>query len=144
MGEYLHSSSGMANAVGTTTSVAHVALAIVAWDGFDHTMRSLLPVTDWVSSDNLARAVEWACQVLPTAKDGATYDVRLCAHGAHVRVHATTPSECYHVVWGITSTDEAKAVVRAALHPQGKCHLVDMCEEKVVEVAVGDGARLWD
>lgn len=110
-----------------------VALATLAWDDFDHTMRQLRPVQAWVHHPLVARAVAHVAEVVG---HGVTdFDVRLCAHsGHHARVHATAPGACYHVVWASTASDAADAAVRAALHPAGCCVLVDASSGGVVEV----------
>lgn len=103
-------------------AAAEVALATLAWDGFDHTMRRMRPVGTW--RDTARTAVDHATRLLP--RGDCEYDTRLRTKEHHVRVHATTPRECYHVVWGTTSGDEAAAAVRAACHPRKRCVLVDL------------------
>ena len=121
---------------------AEVALATLAWDGFDHVMRQHRPVSAWASHPTVARATERALALLPTAEDGARYDVRLVARDAHARVHATTPRACYHAVWGRTSADVSEAAVRAALHPQRRCVLVDLATGAADVVEARDPAAL--
>ena len=122
--------------------LAEVALATLAWDGFDHVMRQHRPVHAWAAHPTVARATERAMALLPAAEDGARYDVRLVARGAHVRVHATTPRACYHAVWGRTSADVSEAAVRAALHPQRRCVLVDLATGAADVVEAHDPATL--
>lgn len=112
--------------------VAEVALATVAWDDLDHRMRQMRPVDAWLSP-SLATIVEYAASSLPVH---AEFDTRLFDSSSqrHVRVHATTSSACFHVVYGRSSTDEASAAVRAWMHPRKVCVVVDLADLSVVEV----------
>ncbi|NDC42701.1 MAG: hypothetical protein EBZ77_14335, partial [Chitinophagia bacterium] len=70
--------------------VAIVALSIVSFDAWDHTMRTLLPsVRTW--SPNALFHMEFVMSVVPRTSH---FDVRLCAESCHVRVHATTSDRC--------------------------------------------------
>ena len=113
-----------ARLVGSTAALAEVALAVLAWDGFDHVMRQLRPVAAWADDPALGEVLAYALAVLP--RDGAEYDTRLYRGAAHVRVHAACAARCYHVVWGRSSADVAAAAVRATLHPRRECLLVDL------------------
>lgn len=100
-----------------------VALAGAAWNNYEHIMRQRLP--DGKCDDlTLHRAVDDALDILP--KDSATYDTVVVHGNVYVRVHALTPSECYHVVWKASFSDQADAAVRAAAHPHGRCMMVDL------------------
>ena len=125
----------------TPARAAVVALAILSWDGFDHVMRQMLPVSEWTHHPAIQRAVDFALEFLPSRREVVEYDVRISRSDAHVRVHAVTPSECYHVVWNKSSSDEAAAAVRAAAHPQRRCHLVDLWDGTVTVVECS--AELW-
>ena len=112
----------------TPAQCAEVALAVTAWDNYDHVMRQMRPVEDWADDVRLDVAREYALEVLPTA---AEFDTLLMREHRHVRVHASTPERCYHVVWNRTSADEAAAAVRASLHPKRTCALVDLAARSV-------------
>lgn len=115
----------------TLRDVAEVTLAIDAWDDFDHRMRSLRPVHIWASHPHCKRAISKIRATIPT---DAQYDVRKCVGDTHVRFHAWTEKEAYHVVWDTTSFDRSAAAVRAAMHPRGCCILVDLSNNSVVKV----------
>ena len=116
---------------------ATIALAIMAWDSFDHNMRQLLPVEAWCFRPTVVRAVEGALTHLPHASEGnVDYDVRSSAVHEEdtllvVRTHATSSLANYLVVWGddaeVTSHETlTQAGLRAAMHPQGLCIVVDI------------------
>jgi hypothetical protein len=120
-------------------AAAEVALATLAWDGFDHVMRQLRPVRAWVGHPQVARAVACVDEHLPAH---AAYDLRLIRGDAHVRVHASDARACYHVAWGLAASDDAEAAVRAAMHPAKKCVLVDAATGEVREVRVDDAGAV--
>lgn len=121
----------------TLHDAAEVALATLAWDGFDHVMRQARPVADWIG--HVAPVVAFALEVLPRAGE---YDTRLFRPSdlvvgeAGVRVHAATDERCYHVVWDVTGADVAAAAVRASCHPRRECALVDLASRSVRRVRV--------
>lgn len=106
---------------------AEVALAVTAWDGFDHVMRFSRPVHPWAHP--LGDAVRQACERLQ-----GEFDVRLTDGERHVRVHASSPHTCYHCVWNEEPWYEA--AVRASLHPAKKCTVLDLATHRVTEVTV--------
>ena len=112
--------------------VAIVALSIMSFDSWDHTMRTLLPsVRAW--SPSVSAHLDFVASVLPRTSN---FDVRLYAESCHVRVHATTPEKCFHVVWEESSSDVAAAGLRAALHPRHVCTLVDVSARTCTDVSV--------
>ena len=112
--------------------IATVALGVTSFDSWDHTMRTLLPsVRAW--SPSVAPHLDFVASVLPAT---ASFDVRLCGDSCHVRVHATTPDSCFHVVWESSSSDVAAAGLRAALHPAHVCTLVDVSARTCADVGV--------
>lgn len=113
----------------TKDDLAQVALAVLSWDSWDHTMRSLHPVSSW--SHKGASAIEFITKTIPSS---ATFDVRLRNESSHVRVHATTPQHCFHFVWEATSTDITAAAVRAAMHPQKRCIMAEVGSETLTQI----------
>lgn len=109
-----------------------VALACEAWDDFDHRMRSMLPVCERGYAAALA-AAEWLADYV-AALPPLVYDIRLLCGDAHCRVHANCADFCLHVVWDASSTDEAHAAVRASMHPQHCCRLVELGSRRVVSI----------
>jgi hypothetical protein len=120
-------------------AVAVVTLALAAWDGFDHAMRQWLPVDAWARRREVREAIEWVREAVPTLAR-AEHDVRLVGERVHVRVHATDADRCYHLAWGVSTADEARAAVRAAMHPRGLCRLVDVGDRRLVDVHVASHA----
>lgn len=117
-------------------AAAVVALASLAWNGFDHVMRAA-PL-EWVWQPRMAAALEAADALLP-ARD-VEYDVMLRA-GTHVcRAHARTDAHAVHVVWRASSDDVGAAALRAALHPRGRCLLVELGARHARMVCVRDPA----
>jgi hypothetical protein len=112
----------------TLRDMATVALAVQAWDAFDHVMRASQPVQ---APPDAEEVVAYVKSVLPI---DAAFDVRLVGADCHVRVQATNRSACYHVVSEATSSDVAAAAVRAALHPRRRCVLVDVATQRVTHV----------
>lgn len=104
---------------------ATVALATLAWDSWDHVMRAALPI-DWL--DGLDEAIAFVRAALPA---DAVFDVRLVGAGGHARAHAVGADAAYHVCWDASASEMALASVRAALHPQGACVLVDAGARRV-------------
>jgi len=122
---------------------AEVALAVLAWDGFDHVMRQQRPVAAWAAHAAVARAAERAVAALPPGGTaGVEYDVPLLAGDAYARVHAVDAERAYHVVWGRSNATVGEAAVRAALHPRGACALVDLAAGVVEEVRAHEAATL--
>jgi hypothetical protein len=118
----------------TLEDVFLVALATMAWDGFEHVFRQHLPLAGWVATTpRVAEALRIARAALPAE---GQYDVRLRDATRQCRVHAADASACYHVVWGAAADDEARAAVRAALHPARRCVLVDLHDGRLADVTV--------
>ena len=112
--------------------VAIVALSILSFDSWDHTMRALLPsVHLW--SGNAVSHIDFVTSVIDAS---ANYDLRLCGDCCHVRVHATTRDKCFHVVWKSSSADVMAAGLRAALHPLHVCTLVDVSARTCTDISV--------
>lgn len=106
--------------------LAEVALAMAAWDGFDHLMRDYRPTSRWVHTPKLQAILDRAMNLLPMTST-AQYDTQLRRNDKICRVHVNLPeSHCLHVVWTATSEDVAAATVRAAMHPRGTCDLVQL------------------
>lgn len=120
-------------------AAAEVALATLAWDGYDHVMRQARPVSAWAGHPRVREAVARALAALPAAAD---YDVPLRRGLAHARVHAADAAAAYHAVWGATTADEAAAAVRAALHPRGTCVLLDLLTGEARRVRARDPEAL--
>ena len=104
-------------------SVAIVSLAILSWDSWDFIMRSSLPVSEW--SHLCLPSIEFLSSVIPF-DDGTLFDIRLISGEYYVRVHATDSTRCYHIVWDATSSDISAATVRAAMHPNRECRMIDL------------------
>ena len=120
-------------------SIATMALAAYVWDGFDHSMRQLLPTKEWVADERYRVTIAFLLEHIPRE---AEYDVRRCVGNKHVRFHAYTEHTAYHVVWLVSSSDVHHACARALLHPQKSCLLIELCHFKVSTVTVHDAARL--
>ena len=120
----------------TAADLAEVALAVLAWDGFEHVMRQLRPVAAWADDPALGEVLAYALAALP--RDGVEYDTRLYRGAAHVRVPRRARRG--YVVWGRSSADVAAAAVRATLHPRRECLLVDLAarEAHAVHAALDD------
>lgn len=116
----------------TVRNVALVALAIRAWDAFDHTMRRLLPVEEW-TDDNpaLEHVLHRITRLLPMREVQYDHVLKDAHSELHSRVHAMTKDTCFHVVWLASSDDFAMASVRAALHPRHSCTLVELANDTV-------------
>ena len=128
-----------------------VALALCAWDGFQHTMRQGRAAA---LAEAVGARVAWARARLPgthgaraaaadgvdaaDAADVVEYDVRLVdADGRrHVRVHATDARRCYHVVVTRDADAETAASVRASLHPKRTCRLLTLADVACADVVV--------
>lgn len=106
--------------------IAHVALATLAWDSWDHVMRASLPV-DWID-DAANEAIRFVRDAVPS---GAHFDVRLTGASGHARTHFVSDDGAYHVCWGASTTSVAHAAQRAALHPSGRCVFVDAGAHRV-------------
>ena len=119
--------------------VARVALGIESFDSWDHTMRVMLPTVHTLATPATKAAVEFVAACIPST---ASFDVRLCGDDCHVRVHASTPERCFHVVWeSAGSTVTMAAGVRASLHSSRVCTVVDLCSRTCADVSVVDAAR---
>ena len=75
--------------------------------------------------------IDWLSAALP---GDVQYDLRLARDGCHGRVHASNGESCYHVVYERTSDDDAEAAIRASLHPQRRCRLVELHCRTIHEV----------
>lgn len=110
-------------------AAADVALAILAWDDFDHLMRAAPRDPLRCTADRAT--IDWLAAALP---GDVQYDLRLARDGCHGRVHASNGESCYHVVYERTSDDDAEAAIRASLHPQRRCRLVELRCHTIHEV----------
>ena len=108
--------------------LATVALATLAWNSWDHTMRSLQPTIESWAHD-VDKWVEFVGNAIDPL---SAFDVRLCREETSVRVHATSSHCCYHVVWEAATSDIGAAAVRAALHPRGRCLLLEVASCSIV------------
>ena len=108
--------------------VAEVALATLAWDGYDHRMRRALPVAPWIH--RLPPHVVASSSFLPP---DAVYDVPLPGTGR--RVHATSAEAHYLVTWDGGDEDAAFA---AQHHPARTCMVLDLSNGEVRRVNVPD------
>ena len=123
-------------------ALAEVALAVQAWNDFDHTMRSFLPVSGWARSFKVQYVLDRTSALLPVAP-GTRYDHILLQDERHCRVHASTPEECVHVVWNASSDDFGQASVRAAMHVSGVCMLVEMGTGKAYRLSAPSNLLRW-
>ena len=130
----------------TLEDIAEVALATLAWDGYDHTMRQCLPVCAWVHNESVRTAIEWTLQNIPVnAEDGAMYDHRICHGVQHCRVQVSHPTRgVFYVTWGRSSDDDGLAAVRAALHHSRHLTLLDVSERRVICVQAKDSKALLE
>lgn len=122
--------------VQTTDDFAVVALAVLAWDSYDHTMRQLLPASEWCHREIVLRAIEIARTTLPSALDGITdYDVRSRVLYRDslmvVRTHAVNTAMNFLAVWGEdkdcpSHETMTQGALRAAMHPRKTCLVVDL------------------
>lgn len=135
---------------------ATIALAILAWDSYDHNMRQLLPVEAWCFVPTVLRAVERGMRYLPSPhleEHEVDYDLRSSVvHGDDtllvVRTHATSPLANYLVVWGEDADAPShetltQAGLRAAMHPQGLCIVVDLVQNWTKYVHVDSPSSLF-
>lgn len=118
----------------TLEDVALVALAMSAWDGFDHVMRQLCPVSEWVHEDRVRDAIDAMSAVLDAERHHVEFDVPL---DARLRAHAWTPEACYHVAW---SMDVDTIAELCAQHPRKRCRVVS--PRGVVEVTCMDPSNV--
>lgn len=126
----------------TRGSCAIVALACLAWDGYEHVMRQGLPTEDWTSHASVDTVLEFTDSILQ-GHTGVKFDVVLRKAPHHVRAHATADRTAFHFVWSATSDDVKEAAVRAALHGAGRCTLVELaCGRQRVVAHVGGGSRV--
>lgn len=114
--------------------VAEVALATMAWNDFDHSMRNFLPVDRWTYSFKFRYVLDRALALFPVHGEGVRYDHILHKNDFHCRVHASTPDECVHAVWTASSDDFGAAAVRAAMHSKGTCLLLELGAGRVQRV----------
>lgn len=103
--------------------LAILALGCLAWDDFDHIMRKHVPVQESTFRP-LVEHIEWLDAVLSAHE--FQWDTRLVRKDTHCRVHATNAVCCLHLVWEATSSDEAAAALRASLHPNHECRLIEL------------------
>lgn len=103
--------------------LAILALGCLAWDDFDHTMRKHVPVQA-STFRALLEHIEWLDLILLPSE--FQWDTRLVRKDTHCRVHATNAVCCLHMVWEATSSDEAAAALRASLHPNHECRLIEL------------------
>lgn len=113
-----------------------LALACLAWDDFDHIMRKQLSNDGHVQvkMNAFTSRIEWLREVLTPPL--YRWDVRLLHDDVHCRVHASNAERCLHIVWERTTNDEAAAALRASLHPNRECWLVELGEKRIREVKV--------
>lgn len=128
----------------TLDDIAEVALAIGAWDGYDHIMRRCRPVMSWVHDERIRLALDWTLDHLPMhSGEGILYDYRLRRGDQHARVQASHPTRgIFHVTWGRSSHDDGAAAVRAALHPTHRATIVDVAQREITEVTSEDPTGL--
>lgn len=119
-------------------AVSIVALAVLAWDAWDHCMRASLGSVSQIACD----AAPHVAYVHAICADVSSFDVRLGCAERYARVHATTSARAVHFVWIATSTDVLLAATRAALHPSRTCALVEVCHRRVRDVRVDDAAAI--
>lgn len=110
---------------------AIVALAISAWDSYDHSMRSMLPVTNWIDTEAVLHALDVADKHMPTQ---AEYDVNLLKEGRYLRVHATDALRCYLLCTEISTSTLTRAVCSAGLHTNSQCRIINLFSGEVVDV----------
>jgi hypothetical protein len=124
----------METAYSNMSSIEHTAtisLAILSWNSWDYRMRSCLPAHSWAWKAQ--RAMDFVANTIPSS---ASFDTRLHKHGCHVRVHASTPEKCYHVVWEASTDDITDAGVKAALHPRHICTILEISSLRTTDVFV--------
>tara|TARA_B100000214_G_scaffold375229_1_gene360704 strand:+ start:2717 stop:4711 length:1995 start_codon:yes stop_codon:yes gene_type:complete len=109
-----------------------MALATLSWNGFHYVMRQLLPVSKWVDQPFFEKMCEFALTLIPE-DETARYDVRLTYTNSelqvlHLRTHIYTDSYVSHLIWTTETSqaDRADAAIRAAMHPQKKCKLINL------------------
>lgn len=123
-------------------AAATVALALLAWNDFDHVMRGMRDVASWCHDEMVTDALAWADKALRPAAD--EYDMLLKAKDAtdslaYARAHAVSEYAALHVCWVASSADVGHAAVRAALHPSRECVVIELGPASSKRVRV-DGA----
>jgi hypothetical protein len=135
-----------------TVDFAIISLAVISWDSYDHVMRQLLPVTEWCHKDHVLRAIEVARNTFPTECTGTQdYDVRsrVCHQGIvlTVRTHAVDATGNYVAAWGEDFDSPShdtmtQCALKAAMHTNRTCILVDLFKGWVKRIVVEDPAKI--
>ena len=112
----------------SASDLAILALGCQAWNSFDHIMRKHLPLDESAIAP-IMPYVKWIDNVLFPSE--FKWDTRLVNGSEHCRVHASNAICCIHIVWECSSNDEAAAALRASLHPNRECRLIELRNQRV-------------
>ena len=138
----------------TFQDFALLALATMSWNGYDHVMRQMLPVTNWMLEDDVTSALEFLrrCASKHTSQPLA-YGIRQTSKHEDdtlitCRVVASSPENCWHFTWGEeferpTNETLCQTMVRAALHARKTCLLVDLKNKWMKRITVPDKNRVF-
>ncbi len=135
-----------------TADFAIVALAIIAWDSYDHVMRQLLPVSEWCRKEHVLRAIEIARGAFPKqCTITQDYDVRsrVCHRDTllMVRTHAVDNNGSYVAVWGEDFESPShetmtQCALKAAMHKNRTCLLVDLLRGWAKRIVVENPSQI--
>ena len=108
-----------------------MAMASISWHDFHHTLRQMLPTNTWSSQ----KIFDYLCKRILTLvpeEPNVLFDVRTTktknTQLLHLRLHIWSNTYATHIIWSweTSQKDYADAALRAAMHPQNKCLLVNI------------------
>ena len=107
--------------MGGERDIAIVSLATLSWNSWDHMMRSSLSDLSW--SKNSTEKIRFVQESIPPCSE---FDTFLVEGETYCRVHASSDTTCFHVVWEASPDDASHAYVRSSLHKSKTCTLIEV------------------
>lgn len=121
----------------------YVASVCLAWNGFHHKHRQLLPF-GWVNSSRVSSAFQWLIEVFKTFS-GLKFDKRVCKmwNGTLLwcRCDVVDEESAFLCTWDASCLfdrgDVMTGIVRAALHDSNKCTIINIEKRVTRTIHVG-------
>jgi hypothetical protein len=126
-----------------------MAMAFMCWGEFHHTMYQLLPISEWSDSELFKYMCDKAVELIPE-DPSSVFDIRTVKKKQtkilHVRCNIYSSTHMTHIIWSpeISQKDIADASLRAALHPNKKCIIVNLFTSEKITVECHNSEAVFD